>query len=114
MVKAPMNSVLLDTAADWVNFMYIALVCLTLTASIIAVFLSYQRTSMRDNEVKKVQGQSALEVASANERSAEANQREVAARAIAAEAESRTAAAAAAQEELRKNNLELSVQLEQE
>src|SRR5215472_12619224 len=102
-----MNSAVLDNAASWVNVAYIASVGLTVILSILAVFISHQRASVRDIELKKVQAHSAQQIALANGRSAEAN-------AVAAEAESRTAAATVAQEELRRENLGLSMQLEQE
>jgi hypothetical protein len=102
-----MNHAVLDNAASWVNVVYIASVGLTVILSIVALFISHQRASIRDIEVKKIQAYSAQQIALANGRSAEAN-------AVAAEAESRTASATVAQEELRKQNLMLSMQLEQE
>jgi hypothetical protein len=109
-----MDSVLLEKAAYWVNFAYIATICLTLIASVVAVFISHQRASLRDAELKKVQAESARDVANANERSATANERAASANAVAAQAQSQAAAATLTQEQLRKQNLELSIQLEQE
>src|SRR5579871_707669 len=114
MAKASMNPVFLDKASYWVNLAYIGSICLTLVVSVLAVFLSQQRAAVRDAELKKVQADSAQQVAQANERTASAAQHTAEANAVVAEAESRTAAATLAQEELRKQNLVLSVQLEQE
>lgn len=102
-----MNPVLLDKAAYWVNFAYIASISLMLAVTVLVVFVSQQRTAQRDAELKKVQANSAQAIAAANEHSASAS-------AVLAEAESRTAAATLAQEELKKQNLVLAVQLEQE
>ena len=114
MAKASMDPGLLDKAAYWVTFAYIATICLTLIASVVAVFLSHQRATLRDTELKKVQAESAREVATANEHSAAANERAASANAIASQAQSQAATATLTQEQLRKQNLELSIQLEQE
>ena len=114
MAKASMNPIFLDKATYWVNLAYVGSVCLTLVVSVLAVFLSQQRAAVRDAELKKVQAVSAQQVAQANEHTASAAQHTAEANALVAQAESRTAVATLAQEELRKQNLVLSVELEQE
>lgn len=114
MAKASMDPALLDNAAYWVTFAYIAIIGLTLIASVVAVFLSHQRATLRDAELKKVQAESAREIAMANEHSAAANERAASANAVASQAQFQVAAATLTQEQLRKQNLELSIQLEQE
>ncbi|HEY2382830.1 MAG TPA: hypothetical protein VGK48_16770 [Terriglobia bacterium] len=109
-----MSPIFLDKASYWVNLAYIGSVSLTLVVSVLAVFISQQRAAVRDAELKKVQADSAQQVALANERTASAAQHTAEANVVVAQAESRTAAATRAQEELRKQNLVLSVQLEQE
>src|SRR4051812_45343326 len=110
MAKASMDPALLDKAAYWVTFAYIATIGLTLIVSVIAVFLSHQRATLRDAELKKVQAESAREVATANEHSSAANERAASANAMASQAQSQAAAATLTQEQLRKQNLELSIQ----
>jgi hypothetical protein len=104
----------LDKAAYWVNLAYIATVCLTLIATVVVVFISYQRAAVRDVELKKVQADAARQVATANQLSAQASEHAASANAAASEAQSEAANATLAQEKLRKENLQLSIQLEQE
>jgi hypothetical protein len=97
----------LDKAGDWINLIYIASVCVTILTSLVVVFLSHQRAALKDLELKKVRVQ-------AQERIAAANQRAAAANAAAAEAQAKAASATLAAAQLRKENLQLSIQLERE
>ena len=89
MAKAHMNSALLDNASYWVSIAFIASVSLTLIAAVVIVYISHQRSAVKDAELKKLSADSLL-------------------------AESQAASLALAQEQLRQQNLELSVQVEQE
>jgi len=108
------DAAFLDKAAYWVNLVYIASVCLTMATSVVVVFISYQRAALRDFELKKVESQSQERIAVANQQVAEANQRAAASNAEAAEAQSKAGAVALAEAQVRKENLQLSIQLESE
>jgi len=109
-----MDVAFLDKAAYWVNLVYVASVGLTMATSVVVVYISYQRAALRDFELKKVQSQSEERVAAANQLAAEANQRVASSNAEAAKAESKAADASLAEAQIRKENLQLSIQLERE
>src|SRR5687767_10273798 len=79
------DAAFLDRAGYWINLIYICLVCLTMMAGVVAVFVSHQRTALRDAELKRVRAESAQQIAAANLRSADAGDRFVTANQHAAE-----------------------------
>jgi hypothetical protein len=92
--------VFLDKAAYWADIAYIAAVGLTLMMSVVVVYLSHQRSASKDAEAKRLAAESAERVAKAAQQSAEANERAASSDAVASQ--------------LRKDNLKLSIELEQE
>jgi hypothetical protein len=104
----------LDKAAYWMNLAYIASVCLILATSVIVVYISHQRATLRGLNLERVQKQSAERLAAANQQSAEANQRAAALTKEVADAQAKAAAAALAEARLQKENLQLSMDLERE
>jgi len=110
---------LLDKAVYWVNIAYIASVCLTLATTFMVVFLSHQRSSEREAAVKRVELDSQQRILDSQQRVLESEQRVAAANeraatsnSHAAEWETETASANLAREKLRKENLQLSTELE--
>jgi biopolymer transport protein ExbB/TolQ len=76
MAKHPMADIAsLDKAASWVNMLYIALVTLTLLATVVIVILSHQRLAAKDEELKRVRAEMQQRVAAANQRYTEAFER---------------------------------------
>jgi len=104
----------LDKAAYWSLFAYIAFVCLALVMSVIVLVVSYQRSAAMQGEMKRLQRESQERIAAADRLLAEANQRIAESNAAAAQAQSEAAAAALVEAQLRKENLQLSVELARE
>jgi hypothetical protein len=92
--------VFLDKAAYWADIGYISAVTLTVIMSVAVVYISHQRSALKDTELKRIQSDSAELVAKANQQYTEANQRAASSDAVASQ--------------LRKDNLKLSLELEQE
>jgi hypothetical protein len=115
MAKHPMADIAsLDNAASWVNMLYIALVTLTLLATVVIVVLSHQRLTAKEEELKRVRAEMQQRVAAANQRYTEAFERASKSDAALTKAQSDIAAAILAQAQLRKQNIQLSTELERE
>jgi hypothetical protein len=92
--------VFLDKAAHWADLAYIVTVGLTVMMSVAVMYISHQRSALKDAEAKRLEAESAERVAKATQQYTEANERAASAEAVASQ--------------LRKNNLDLSNELEQE
>ena len=115
MVKSPIGDIAsLDKAASWVNMLYIALVTLTLLATVVIVVLSHQQLAAKDEELRRVRAETEQQIAAANQRFTEAFERASKSDEAAIKAQSEMAAAVLALTQLRIQNLQLSTELEQE
>jgi hypothetical protein len=101
------DPLMLDKAVYWVNIAYIASVGLTIIASLMIFYLSQQRTGLMDAQIKKAGFDSQRDAATANQRAAEANL-------IAEKAQAEKTQLAIREEQLKKQNLDLSMELERQ
>ncbi len=101
------DPIMLEKAVYWVNIAYIASVGLTIIMSVMVVFLSRQKSTLFDAQLKQAGMDAQRDAATANLRAAEANLE-------AEKAHSERAALAIKEEQLQKQNLELSAELERQ
>jgi hypothetical protein len=98
---------MLDRAVYWVNIAYIASVGLTIIAGLMMLYLSQQRSGLMADQVKKAGYDSQRDAATANQRAAEANL-------VAERAQAERTQLAIREEQLKKQNLDLSMELERQ
>jgi hypothetical protein len=101
------DPLMLDKAVYWVNIAYIASVGLTIIASLMVYYLSQQRSGLMDAQIKKAGYDSQRDAATANQRAAEANL-------VAEKAQAEKTQLAIREEQLKKQNLDLSMELERQ